>query len=323
MNAIGRVVLIGWLCIAGIACTPVNYQKPISEFAVATAEAETAFLALDEQITDAYAEKIRADALARKGIVKAQSGECNLTSERCRLELVTSDGAEPFDPDPILGNISALMRLTTAYAKSLAEIVNADTAAQVTTQVNRALGSVENLAATVDGIKDTEFTKSVTAYKAPGAKLASWIAGQYVAAVQVEGLRKATATADPVIREAAGIFEEAAEIARPFFNAQPQKEFETALQKLEKDEQRTGSAALESNVDALVAKAKAYDRVLLAKPSSVYARLSEAHAALTSDLAGDDVSLATAAARIEAFATEVKTLVSIIHELKAAGKQNE
>ena len=308
------------VCLLGLvtACSVANYQKPVSDFAAATENAEKALIALNQQVTEAYAETIRARALKGDWIILATSGDCNLISIRCRLKVDKPDGSnELFEPDPLLGNIVTLMRPITAYAKGLTGIVNADTTDKVATHVNATLGSVENLAKTVDKISGSSTAANVTAYKTSFGKAVNWLIGQYVAKVQLDGLRKATEAANPVMQQVVFIVENSAEFAADISKSEPQKEFEAAKKKYDDDQQAGNTNALGKNVDVLAKKATAYDRVLLAKPSSVYAKLGEAHAALTGNLHDDEISLVTVTARIESFAAEVKTLVDIIREMTA------
>lgn len=133
------------------ACSVTDYKKPVSDFATATRDAEAALVLLDQQVTDAYTAKLRELALSDDALVQARSGDCLATSERCQLEVVSANGArEVFPPDPLLGNMVTLMRSIAAYAEGLGQIVEADTAEQVATHVNATLGSVENLAKTVE-----------------------------------------------------------------------------------------------------------------------------------------------------------------------------
>lgn len=318
MTAHYRMVLSA--CLLGLvaACSAVDYQKPVSTFSAATENATNAMVALNQQVTQSYADRIRTAALNGNTLIKAKDGDCELTSDRCRLVTVKSDRSEElFVPDPVLGNIVALMRQIDAYAKGLTDIVNADTAAKVAAHVNSTLGSVENLAKTVDGLADSNLAGNVTAYKTSVGKLVNWLVGKYVANVQVSGLRRATEAADPVIMEAASIFKETAAIAAVISVIGPQKKFEVARQKFEDDEGAGRAGNLERNLNAMASTAAAYDRILLAKPSSVFAKLGEAHAALTASLHDDDVSLVTALAKIEVFAAEAQALIDIVREISA------
>ena len=131
------------------ACSVADYKTPISDFATATQDAETALVLLDQQVTDAYAALLRERAIAGEAFVKFESGNCQVSSARCQLVI----GNELLTPQPALQQMILLMTAVRSYADGLTAIVEADTAAQVTTHVNAALGSVESLAGTVADIR--------------------------------------------------------------------------------------------------------------------------------------------------------------------------
>ena len=300
--------------ILATACSVTDYKQPVSDFATATRDAETALVALNDEVTEAYTEKLRDLALSDDAIIQARSGDCLVTSERCQLEVVRADGArEVFPPDPLLGNMVTLMRSIAAYAEGLGQIVEADTAEQVATQVNATLGSVENLAETVEKLGGTGAAAGVAEYKTTVGKAVNWLVGQYVAKVQVDGLKRATGHAQPVIGRAADLFEASAGIAADI----PKEGMANAVDKSVDDFDDNGR---EADLTTLLTASGDYDRYLLAKPSAVFAQLKEAHDALANRLHDDSLSLAEAMAKIETFAADAKALLEIVREFRTAGE---
>ena len=74
----------------------------------------------------------------------------------------------------------------------------------------------------------------------------------------------------------------------------------------------------DANLERLVAAAAAYDTFLLAKPSKVFVSLREAHDALAASLNDDTITLASATAKIQVFATEAEALANIMKDLSSA-----
>ena len=296
------------------ACSVADYKQPVSDFAMATQNAETALVGLNDEVTEAYEDRLREVALSDGAVVKAQPGNCLVTSERCQLEIQKADGSvEPFPPDPILGNMVILMRAVTVYAKGLGSIVEADTAEKVASSVNATLGSVENLAKTVDKVGGTSTAESVADYKTSAGKAVNWLVGQYVAKVQLDGLRRATKDAQPVIADAAKLFEAAAAVAEDIPKLDMVNDVESSIDEFDQIRSK-------DRLSTLLVQSGNYDRYLLAKPSNVFAALRSAHDALANKLNNDDLSLVEAIAKIEVFAAEAKTLLEIVKEIRAVGE---
>jgi hypothetical protein len=206
----------------------------------------------------------------------------------------------------------ALMGSISAYANNLVALVSADTAAAVTTNVNATIGSIENLADTVEKAGGAKTSVDLSAYATPAGEAVAWIVGQYVASVKRDGLRRATRDAQPVIAAAAAVFEKAAEEAAQV----PRATLSGAV-----SEQLTAfqDSRTEANLERLIQSAGQFNQFLEAKPASVFARMSAAHEALTRQLQGN-ASLAEAIARIEAFASEAQRLAEIAKSLATAGQ---
>ncbi len=296
------------------ACSVADYKKPISDFATATQDAETALVLLDKQVTDAYAALLRERAIAGEAFVKFESGNCQVSSARCQLVV----GDELLSPKPALRQMIILMASVRTYADGLAAIVEADTAAKVASHVNATLGSVESLAETVADMKGTPEAErpKVSEFTTPAGKAINWVVGQYVAKVQVDGLKRATHDAQPVIADTADIFGAAAELGADVPKLAMADEVSRRLDGFR-------DARTENSLTALIESAAAYDRLLLASPPNIFQRLKEAHDALATQLAGGDVSLADAFAKIKVFAAEAEVLAKILKDLAAISDESD
>lgn len=312
--AVSRSVLAGGLLVYLAACSTTDYKAPVGEFVEATRNAEKALVALDKQVSDANAAVLRERVVSGQLLVQIDPSDCQVASERCRLALLGRDGTRAvLPPKPALRKTIILMRAIREYADGLAAIVEADTADKVASQVNATLGSVEALAGTTVklGAPEAE-VRRVSEYKTPVGKAVTWLIGQYVAKVQVDGLRRATRDAKPVVRDAVALFQDIAQVAADV----PKVELANTVS--------MRAAAFEDSrsdktLTKLIDSAAKYDQFLLAKPDGVFARLGEAHGALADRLQNDELSLAEVMAKINAFASEANTLAQILEELEAAG----
>jgi hypothetical protein len=209
-----------------------------------------------------------------------------------------------------------LMNSIRSYADGLAAIVNADTASQVTTQVSATIASVKSLATTVAKLGGPDSTSLVKLgdYATPVGNLFSWGAGQYIAKLQLEGLRRATADARPVLSGAAELFETISNEAS----------FPTRALLAEEVRQRTDALRTnlnQRNVEELAASAARYDRVLLGGPAPVFRQLRQSHDALIGKIQDENVTLAEVIERIQAFAAEAQKLAAVVKEIEAIGKK--
>jgi hypothetical protein len=210
-----RLVLIAGCILVVAACSATDYSKPIKTFSDATASADSALADLNKTATAEYT-----DFLSRRArtdlrlAVKGKDGECELGSTRCRIALVDPNDPskeQTFPPDPLLGNMVAVMGDINAYAQNLAALVADDSAEKAATDVNAALGSVEALANTIAKAEGKDKKKeTVPSFATPVGSAVNWLIGQYVNHVKLEGLRVATKQAKPVIERAAEIFKSAA-----------------------------------------------------------------------------------------------------------------
>lgn len=316
-TAWGHLTLAAAVIASATACSVADYKKPVSDFAEATQNVEEALLVLDEQVTDAYAALHRRRAVGGEEFVQFDTDDCQVTSTRCRLVVVDRNNQkEPLTPDPALRKMITLMRAIRTYADGLSAIVNADTAEKVTTHVNATLGSVENLAATVAKLGGPDTTSSIdlSEYTTPVGQAVNWLVGQYVAKVQLDGLKRATKDAKFVIADAANLFGLVTEVASDVPKLALANEVSKRLDTFR-------ASPSDNSLEKLIESAAKYDRLLLAKPPTIFARLSAAHDALADKLQNDELSLAIVMAKIEAFATEAETLAEILKDLAAVGEE--
>ncbi len=317
IDALVRLTLAAALLAFATACSVADYKKPVSDFAVGTQHAEESLVELDRLVTDAYAAVHRSRVLSNEALVEIEGTDCQVQSKRCQLVVVDRAGEkELLTPEPALRRMITLMRAIRTYADGLKAIVEADTAEKVATQVNATLGSVESISETMANLdRRVRQPSSFSEYKTSVGQAVNWVIGQYVAKVQVDGLKRATKDAKSVIAAAAGFFKEAAGTASDVPKQVMANEVSKRAAAFE-------NAPSESTLDKLIKSAAKYDQVLLARPPAVFVRLGAAHDALANKLDNDDVSLADAMAKINAFATEAETLAAILKELAAAGKED-
>jgi hypothetical protein len=315
-----RGVLPVVLALAMAGCSTTDFSEPVNDFAAATANAKTALSDLNTQVTDAYRGVLDEAILKGDVQLKPRRGECLTSSERCQLIIVDMSGAElePYPPQPPLTRMTLLMGEIDRYAANLKALLEADTAQKVETQVNAALGSIQNLATTVSKLKAEEGAPpaEVPQFATPTGEAVNWVLGKYIERVKYRGLQRATAAAKPVIRDAANLFTATSEIIADVPNT-------TFAQEV-----TTGQAAMltsrsQSAITSLAQSAARYDALLTAGPSTVFQSMGDAHDALADSLNNEEFNLATAIAKIEAFAAEAEQLAKILRELRAIVPENQ
>jgi hypothetical protein len=325
----GRPGLVGALFVGFTACSVTDYRQPITTFATATQNAETALNSLNREVTDAHAAQLRQKAIAGEALVEKEG--CLAESEHCSLNLhyrpKDNKPDEPLTPPAALGHMVALMASITTYADNLVTLVGADTATKVTTNVNSTLGSIGSLASTVETVgaaqakqanqpKPEKQPVDLSAFKTPVGDAASWIVGQYVASVKLEGLKRATTAAQPVIAKATNLLQFAAKQAAIEPRATMAEDVTQRFNAFE-------SSRTQQNLQQLIQSANQLNQFLEAKPSDVFAKMNDAHKALTDQLQGKNVTLPEAIAKIETFAAEAESLSRIAKSFVAAASKKE
>src|SRR5262249_54926281 len=136
------------------ACSTASYIAPVTSFANGASAAQSALIEIDKQESADVAGVYKQRAVQGRGLVsfkKDDQGkdECTSGASRCRLVISEGSMESEVTPESALRNTVALMQLVNAYAKNLSDIVAADTAAAVQSNVNATLGSAQDLAKTV------------------------------------------------------------------------------------------------------------------------------------------------------------------------------
>lgn len=302
------------LVLAAAACSTADYAKPVDDFAAATSNARSALSDLNTQVTDAYRGVLDKAILDRKLLAREQMQECQVGSTRCRLILIDREGqeVEPYPPEPPLARMTLLMTQIDGYAASLKALLQADTTQKVEAHVNDALGSVQNLADTVAKMKDPNSgaTADVPQFATPVGEAVNWVVGQYVERVKFKGLQRATAAGKPVIRDAADLFTDVSTFASDV----PKEELANEVSAAQDAVRENLSQA---TLSAYAKSAAKYDALLTSSPPDLFQAMGDAHDALADSLRGEGTSLATAHARIEAFAAEAEQLAKILRDLRA------
>jgi hypothetical protein len=308
------------LALAVAGCSTTDYTKPVNDFAAATGNAKTALSDLNIQVTDAYRGVLDEAILKGEVQLKPRRGECLASSERCQLTIVDMSGTElePYPPQPPLTRMTLLMAEIDRYAGNLKALLEADTAQKVEMQVNAALGSIQNLASRVSELQAGSGTPrpEVPQFATPTGEAVNWVLGKYIERVKYRGLQRATEAAKPVVRDAADLFTATSEVIADVPN-------NTLAQEV-----TTGQTAMLTNrspsaIASLAQSAARYDALLTAGPSTVFQRMGDAHDALADSLQSEEFNLATAIAKIEAFAAEAEQLARILKELRAIVPENQ
>ena len=311
-TALAAVVLV---IVSG--CSVTDYAPAVTKFSEATENAEKALVGLDQQVRDIKAARQRARALAPGAQVLPHEGDCRFESPRCRLDVVDTGPRGLLIPESPIPEVVSIMSDVRSYANNLTTLVNADTAAKASASVNAALANVEKIANTVaKHNKPDAKDVSIPQFATPVGNAAGWIIGQYVARVQVSGLRDATRKADSVIESAGVLFEAVGAAAQDSAKVGPSEDLENRLAVFEQQDQNT-----EQNLRKLDMAVVTFDQLLRVRAANVFASMREAHGALTRRLENDKLSLASVIAKIESFASEAEQLVKIIEDLRAIGAE--
>jgi len=295
------------------ACSTADYSKPVNDFAAATSASKAALADLNTQVTQAYRGVLDATILRGDVLLRQKAGDCQVGSVRCRLVLVDKDRneVEPYPPEPPLARMSIVMTEIDAYAANLKALLEADTAQQASTQVNAALGSIQHLATTVASMNaEGGSSAEIPSFATPAGEAVNWVVGQYVEHVKLDGLRQATQAAQPVIRQAADLFTAAATFASDV------PKIELANQVSNAQDTITTSRS-PGAISSYAQSAARYDALLTSSAPDLFQRMGDAHDALAQSLQDKELTLATAYARIQAFAGEAEKLAKVLHDLRA------
>lgn len=316
-HSLKRTTIILAALVIVSACSVTDYTPAVTKFSEATENSERALVGLDQKARDIRAAWLQARVLAGGGVdVQMASGECDDDSSRCRL-MVVVDGVQTefLVPESPIPDVLIVMAEIRRYANNLSALINADTAAKASASVNAALGSIEELAKTLNNIDPTKKTKPIKAFATPVGQATTWLIGQYVVRVKLKGLKRATKAADGTIADAANVFR----VVEGFVTSSVTSKFSEDVELVETkfDDNRTSQNLRRWNQSAEV-----YDKLLRASAADIFGSMAEAHNALTQRLQNDKLSLASALAKIEAFAMEAEKLAKIIEGLSAIGNDS-
>lgn len=315
-----RNLMASILLIAAGACSTDDYGKPVGDFATATGEAKAALSELNVQVTEAYRGVLDAAILRGEVFLTQRDGDCQVGSERCRLVLVDENRTElePYPPEPPLTRMTLLMSEIDDYASNLQALMQAETTREVEVQVNAALGSVQHLAETVAELsaEGGAPAASVPQFATPVGEAVNWVVGKYVERVKFRGLQRATEAARPVVRQAADLFTAVSTFASDVPKIELANEVTNASDAVR-------ARVDGSSVDRYALSAAKYDALLTSSPPELFQRMADAHDALAGSLQGEDFTLATAGARISAFAAEAEKLAKILKDLRAVVPQDQ
>lgn len=313
-NGLRRATTFAALVVLVSGCAVANYEKPIARFAEATKKAETALASLNEHTTKAYSNILKRKAKAGNRLVRAKGGDCLAGSERCRLVLLDQQRREePLTPGSSIPKMLIVMADIRQYADGLHALLKAENGQKASAHVNEALGSIQDLAKKLgDGGAPT----AIPDFATPVGAGANWLIGQYVNKVKLDGLRHATKSAKPVIASAANLFATAASFG---LDAQKARIAEGISERIEAFKR----GPTDSNLEALIKDAVAYDRLLSTEPGETFRKLASAHSALADRLQDRSVSLVDAFEKIEAFAEEAEQLAKIVQDIVALGDASE
>jgi hypothetical protein len=301
------------------SCSTADYSKPVSDFAAATSASKAALADLNTQVTEAYRGVLDATILRGDVLLQQKTGDCQVGSVRCRLVLVDKDRkeVEPYPPEPPLARMTIVMTEIDAYAANLKALLEADTAKQAATQVNAALGSIQHLATTVASM-DAEGgpAAEIPSFATPVGEAVNWVLGQYVEHVKLNGLQQATRAAQPVIRLAADLFAAAATFASDVPKIELANEVSTAQDTITANRSQIA-------ISSYAQSAAKYDALLTSGAPDLFQRMGDAHDALAESLQDKQLTLATAYARIQAFAAEAEKLAKILQDLRALAPKDQ
>ena len=290
-----------------------NYSGVVKQFAAATADAQAALTGLNETATHDYKEFLKSRILSTSGSnLERVDKECRTASARCGLEILSKDpetDGERFPPEPILDDLVELISHISAYAGALDALANDQSAAETESNVNVALGNIQNLATTLRKLGQ-DGSATVPGFAAPVSSAIYWVIGKYADNVKIRGLRHATHKADPVIHKAAQYFASARGLAARIKATRFSKVLKAELKALSGENGLT-----EPNIDHAVMAAKKFDDFLRANHNAVFQRLASAHNALARSFNERDESFTQLFANIDNFAKSAQELAQIVKDL--------
>ena len=314
---LGHINIVAACTLALGACSAQDYSEPISTFASAATDADSALKDLDTTVTNNYTDFLARRALSTPGAtVLAAQKECEPGSSQCTLVIqYPNEPPEQYPPQPLLGNMVAVMSGIRTYAQNLAALANDDSAAKAAADVNATLGSIQSLANTVAKL-DAKGTTTVPDFATPVGAGVNWLLGQYANQVKLEGLRVATKQARPVVDRAAAIFSSAA-----LFGSDPQRKKLSQTVRGKIDAYQDSNQHTMADLNEVAEAAQSYNVLLQAQPAETFKKMGDAHAALADALNNPNLSLSQMIAKVNEFAAQVQQLSKIVKDLAALSQE--
>ena len=110
-----------------------------------------------------------------------------------------------------LQTITSILQSISQYATNLQVVVNTKVVDDVSANLGAAGGSAKKLADDVLKLsRSAPIATEIGSFAGPSANLFAWIVGEYINALQVDAMRKATQAANPVIQGSKDLLEGAA-----------------------------------------------------------------------------------------------------------------
>lgn len=316
MRIFRTLIVVPLLALAACA-SATGFEKPIGDFADATAKASAALQALDQASAQQYNAISLAEAVAAPGRITRKDGECRLrTSKSCTLVLLpATDGAPtlPLHVTSLVPHSIEAMNAVNDYAAALKSLVTADASADVKDGLGKALAAAVSLGGTL-GVTNAA---ALSAIQTPLTDVGVYLFQQYQNDVKIDALRRATQAADPTIQAAMDLLSMEYAAIQSSNASRASDDYED---KLVEAREKTGNAA-EPAILALIDSAQAFDAALKLRNTDVYAQVAKAHNKLTQALKNPEVSLLDAIAQVQLLVEQIKNLQTVAEQIAASNKK--
>jgi len=310
-------IYAGFLFATG--CSVADYKKPIGELNNAIHDSVTTVEKIDKEATRSQNARWRKLITANQAFLLTPGDSCASGNKTCELVIrIKGDSIEK--PFPVLSLIpNALVGLSAlkGYVANLENIVNANTAAAVTTRANEALVSVSKIETQIANAMSPggKPPSNIEAYSEPLIASLKWLVNQYVERLKYKALAASTSRAQPIIQSLADYHQATASAAATLKTASTYKLF--VISQAEYDDAKTKT---DGQISAYLKSAEAYNAALKSQSADPLKRFVEAHRILNRSLNGEgDASLTDVVSAIKDFkdvASEFKKIVRNINEKK-------
>ena len=320
------IVSIAILYLGGCAQPPTG---PIDQWADAAVKTSDAYVASVDATTAAETKQRISEIIGPHPRRKAQL-VCG-ADHHCRILSKSDDESKEVKP-PTPTAMATVSRPIATYAKSLKDVAHANTATVVDASVTAAASSVADIGSALvqahaaqlkdwqDKAADPHATQpqkeeanrkiaelqkpssdksfeQISAYAAPIGGLVSWIAGQYIAHVQLQGLRSATANANPTLKKIAPELDQFADVEGGTTE-------NTLFAKMNHMKQVFEDTGTEDSFKSYSDSVDAYNAAVDARRVPIFQKLADSHDALTKELNSSNVDLDQVGTLVQAFATQ-------------------